>query len=390
MEIVAHFIRRFLPYSATFIRNQILFQRNFKPVIIFRENVENGLSRNDLPCDLQQLDLSHNQAIVEGLAYKWLRMITSQQVNVVNYFLTTNKVNILHFHFGTDAGMYSNIMQKAGIPSVVSFYGYDCSSFPNRYWGYGRRYLVKNVFPYATAILAMSDDMKKDLIKLGCPERKIVVHYYGTETDRFFFPGRKYELKEKVTFLTVGRLDEKKGFSFMIEAFNKIAKEGNTNFVWHIVGSGKLEEHLKNKIADYGLKSQVNLIGPLPYNSGELLEQYQNAEIYIQPNITGKSGDKEGISGSIVEAMASGLPVISSHHAGIPEIMSDGNTGLLVKEWDIDTLITKIKCLSQDVTLRKKTGINARNYAMANLNITSKMNEREQIYASIISGKQFN
>ena len=173
MPVVAHFIRRYLPLSTTFIRNQILSHKEFKPVIVFRELVKSGFRIEKVIPDIPILDLPGGQTWFQAKQYHYLRRITHGQVKKINSFLDINKADVLHFHYGTDAGMFGEILkQSKSRPSVVSFYGYDCSSFPKWYWGYGKHFLRNRVFNRASLILAMSNDIKKTLLSWDVPKIK--------------------------------------------------------------------------------------------------------------------------------------------------------------------------------------------------------------------------
>ena len=129
----------------------------------------------------------------------------------------------------------------------------------------------------------------------------------------------------------------------------------------------------------------VSWNGSTVYASREHKKYLRNADVFVHPSVTDVNGDKEGIPGTIVEAMAAGLPVISTYHAGIPYIINNNKTGLLIKEWDIEALKNTILKIASDSTLRRYLGKNGQEYAMQNLNIKEKEIELEKIYESLIS-----
>ena len=108
-----------------------------------------------------------------------------------------------------------------------------------------------------------------------------------------------------------------------------------------------------------------------------------DADVFIHPSVTASNGAKEGIPGSIVEAMASGLPVISTFHAGIPYVIKNEDTGILVDEWDIEALSKSILKMA-DANLRKDLGLRAQEYAAKNLDVEEKGKDLENIYRSLI------
>jgi colanic acid/amylovoran biosynthesis glycosyltransferase len=301
--------------------------------------------------------------------------------NITNY-LQMHDVDIIHYHYGTDAGVFVKAGASTGLPSLVSFYGYDCSSFPRWYFGLGTRYLHR-VFDNVDYCLAMSEDMKSDLISIGCPQDKIILHYYGTDVQQFPVK-RTYEQKDEVVFLSVGYLVPQKGHIFTLTALKKALRLTNKKIKLRIVGEGRLEERLKEFTVQNDLSKNVFFVGPLHYLSREFLEEYRRADIFVHPSVVSETNEKEGIPGAIVEAMAAGLPVLSTFHAGIPSVITNNSTGLLVNEWDSDRLAENMCLLARDTESRRRIGRAAQEHALKNLDLRQKEIELESIYDRVI------
>ena len=379
---VLHFSRKFLPFTYSFVKNQIENHITYEPAVVFKELVSPEIHACDLLNKYHCYDLGAKNNLWRTLLYKYIRRITRQDLQQIEKIIELEQVKILHFHFGTDAGMYYKIFQRTNLPSVVSFYGYDCSSFPHSLFGYGKYYLQKRVFSKATRILAMSQDMKKDLINLGCPEEKITVHYYGTDVKRFYI-SREYGQKEKVELLILSSLYQYKGHHFLLEAIRLLCKEGKRNFHLTIAGKGILEDELKEMVSLFELNEYVSFYGYVKYGSPEMIALLEKADVFIHPSVTHKTV-KEGIPGAIIEAMSSGLPVISTYHAGIPYVIESGESGLLVNEWDINQLSSAIFQLIDSVSLREKYGKKGQQYALSHLDVFEKEKELETIYNSLL------
>lgn len=380
---VLHFVRKFLPFTYTFVRNQIGNHINYDPFIVLKELVTPEIHANYLLKRYPHLDLSETPGLFNKLLYNYLRKLTWNDFTLIDHFIEKNGIQIMHFHFGTDAGMYYRIMKTHKIPSVVSFYGYDCSSFPNSYMGYGKTYLNERVFKFATKILAMSPDMKNDLLKIGCPENKIIIHYHGIEVNKFYDSTRKYFHKENINLLILSSLSHYKGHHFLLEAIRKLVIEGKRNFHLTITGKGILENELKKTVTAFGLDNYVTFYGYVKYGSPEMRGLLKKADVFVHPSITYKTV-KEGIPGAIIEAMASGLPVISTYHAGIPSIIESGMSGILVKEFEVSQLANAINQLIDSVELRENYGKTAQQYALSDLNLNEKEKELEEIYDSLL------
>jgi glycosyltransferase involved in cell wall biosynthesis len=139
----------------------------------------------------------------------------------------------------------------------------------------------------------------------------------------------------KATLLCVAQLKEKKGISFLVEACRLLKGDGY-EFECHIVGEGPLHEALQEQICRSSLEDIVTLHGALPHE--QVIQKYSEADVFVLPSIVGSNGDRDGIPNVILEAMAMQLPVISTRHSGIPEVLEDGVNGLLVTPADVREL----------------------------------------------------
>jgi colanic acid/amylovoran biosynthesis glycosyltransferase len=385
MKIVCHILRKSSQLRATFINNQISNHIRFTPFVIYRYNKNNlydgGYS--DFSKDLISLNLYEYENRISKLLYSGPKILSQSLIRKVQIFLAENNIQLIHFHFGSDCGVFYPLTKYLDCPSVVSFYGYDYSMFPGYMMGYGKKYLQNRVFKRVNTVLAMSPDMKSDLIKLGCPEEKIIVHYYGTDCKRFYIK-RDYAERRIPTILTVSAIFPKKGHKFQFEGLKNLIKSGVTNFQMRVAGGGKTESELKKFVNDNGLKDHVVFLGPIKYGSKEMMSEYKNADIFLHPSVVAPDGDKEGIPGTIVEAMSAGLPIVATYHAGIPFIIEDKKTGLLVNEWDVDSLADAIGQLIHNRDMRENIGRAAQEYAVKHLELIEKEKALEKIYDELL------
>ena len=381
MNKVTHLVRWFLPFTASFIRNQIVYHQRYQPSLVYLQKKEGAFQREISTRFKTFYPLSDG---LSKVLYEKGRYLTPGAKTKIKGFLSQQMPKILHVHYGVDCLIYSDIIKEMGIPTCVSFYGYDCTSFPKRFNGYGKTLLQKKVFqnPQVKAIFAMTEDMKADLLAIGCPEEKIIVHYYGTETQPFYQEISNGQ-KDKINVLIISGLHEKKGHDFLIESFTLAQKQVATPMHLHIVGGGTLHEKIEMIIKEKQLDN-VTLHGSVQYGSETHLNFLKQAQIFAHPSITPPNGDKEGIPGAIIEAMAAGLPVISTYHAGIPHIMKNEDTGLLVKERDVQGLTTALVRLTQDHELRLKIAKAGQDEALHHLDVKEKEKELEEIYDSLI------
>lgn len=384
MNIVAHFIRKSTQLNSSFILNQIINHKDFKPVIIYKYD---SPKKNDGFADFENteipvLSLWDENDYWGNCIFKYSKLITATDVKKIEEFLRKHNVDILHFHYAVDAGIYYPFLKKCKYPCVVSFYGYDAFSFPNIFFGLGKYYLKKRVFPYITMNLVMTEEMYRDVFKIGVDDNKLLIHYHGVPDNFKYFP-KVHKSKSKISLLMLSYLDPVKGHIFVLNAIYKMLKEGINNFELTIVGEGHYKNNIQESIEKLNLHGYVNMIGAVKYNSEQYMNVFKNADIFLHPSITTKD-DKEGIPGAIVEAMFASLPIIATNHGGIPFVIQNEETGLLVNEWDINELSRAIKKLLFDKKLRFLLGANARNYAVDNLIIEKRQTILEQIYKRLI------
>lgn len=379
--VVAHCKRSFLEPTETFIGYQIQLLQEFKAIVIChtKNHIDFGFSPFIFATTEILKGINRIWAIY---GYNFLRHLTESEKVLLFDIVRQHNTKLLHLHYAVDARYFLDLTRRLNIPSVVSLYGYDVSYFPRLYLGYGKVYL-KPIFEHIDKFLAMSEDMKRDLIKLGCPEEKIIVHYYGIEVDKFAFPERKYEDKDVVNILMVGTLEVKKAQHLVLTALKQVESKLKNRFTISIVGDGPMSKHLRKMVDAYGWNEKVRFYGFIPYESKELIEAYRSADIFTLPSITVR-GDKEGIPGTIVEAMASGLPVVSSYHAGIPEVIKNYKEGILVRENDIKGLGESLKLLIENRNLREDLGKAAAERAIKEFDARKRIKNLENIYRTII------
>lgn len=384
---VLHLVRKNSQLKDSFINNQITNHQEFEPLIAFRKNSNKENNGGFAEMDLNKykyLDLSQDETKWENYLFKTIKYLSKRQVEKILDFIEQDKINICHFHYGTDCGVYYPLSKKLRIPSVVSFYGYDSFSFPKRFCGYGKIYLHNRVFSQVGRILAMSEEMKIDLLKIGCPAEKIIIHYHGVPSGIFNGLKKTYEQShESFTLLNISYFDPVKGHIFIFEALKLLIDKGFSNIKLKIIGQGFYESVLNKFVIENNLNKYVCFLGPLPYGSEAMISEIKNADAFIHPSVVTKD-DKEGIPGALVEAMFAGLPVISTYHGGIPYVIEDNKTGFLVNEWDVDGLSMAIEKLMNNKNLREQFGKTGMKYAVENLDLNEKEKELEEIYQRLI------
>ena len=291
------------------------------------------------------------------------------------------KFDIIHCHFGPN-GILGAYLKEIGINSklVTTFHGYDMSTFiiNNGNNVYEKLFLKGDLF------LPISDYWKKKLIRLGCDEKKIIVHRMGIDLKKFKFSEKMKQPEEPIKILTIGRLVEKKGHEYTIKAIAKIVKKYR-NIEYLIAGDGPLRNKLKNLVQELGIEKHVKFLGAIEQD--EVLKLYQQSHIFVLSSVTASNGDQEGIPVVLMEAQAMGLPVISTYHTGIPEVVVDGKSGFLIPEKDVDALAERLKYLIKHPELWPEMGRYGRKFVEEKYDIKRLNQKLVGIYQNLIEGK---
>jgi colanic acid/amylovoran biosynthesis glycosyltransferase len=181
-------------------------------------------------------------------------------------------------------------------------------------------------------VLVRSHSLGEGVIRIGCPENKIRIHRTGIPVAETPFIARTWPTTGEWRFLQAGRLIEKKGFATSLLAFAEFAAR-YPKATFTIAGEGPLQSELETHARELGIGDKVFFRGFISQN--ELRELFYSSHIFLHPSETGADGNQEGVPNSMLEAMASGLPVFATVHGGIPEAVENDRSGILVAEKDL-------------------------------------------------------
>jgi glycosyltransferase involved in cell wall biosynthesis len=254
--------------------------------------------------------------------------------------LETFRPDIIHAHFGYEAIKLLDNLESVNIPVFITFHGYDASELLHR-----KCYVKKLIFHFRRLNLTplfVSLHTMETLKKRNVPIENGRVLYCGIDTE-YFKPVKKTETSDKIVFIQVSHFGEKKGHIYTLRAFKKfldsvVKKE---KFKLILAGGGVLLEYIKKSANDLGIQQFIEFTGWITHK--DLYPLLQEADFFVHHSVTASNGDEEGMPTTIMEAMAMELPVISTWHAGIPEVIDDGVNGYLVNEKDVDTFAKRMK-----------------------------------------------
>jgi glycosyltransferase involved in cell wall biosynthesis len=291
--------------------------------------------------------------------------------------LQEQNINLVHAHFGTNGVQIAPLCKELNIPLVVTFHGFDISSAPLRWPAYRKQ--LEDLFHQIVYAIAISEEMVDRLVAIGCPKEKIKVSYLGVPVSDFPFVDRSAR-NAPLVFLHAGRLTAKKGVSDLVRAFTQsFPKEGEAELL--IVGDGEERQEVNDAIY-VSASRNVKLLGRL--SEEELMKVRNRADVFVINCRTDEAGTKEGLPISILEACCTGMPIISTKHAGIPEAVKHEQTGLLVDEKDNAALSIALKRMGDD-TLRIAMGKRARTFMEEKFSLTICNQQLRKLYDSAIA-----
>lgn len=345
-------------YSETFIQqhknhlkgNVVYYYKGKLPI---KNNIEGefGLSR------LKMYTFKIKNKIKKGL-------FSIKEQALVNSF-KNNKIQIVVAEFGQTGVSVLKICKFLNLPIIPIFHGYDASV---KEILESNKYNYKELIDYSSSVLAVSNKIKKTLIDLSdCNQDKIKVSPCSPNPN--FINLNPCFLENN--FVSVGRFVDKKAPYYIILAFSEVLKKYD-NVHLKIVGEGYLLNTCKNLVNYLNLEKNIELTGRL--SPEQIRQEFEKSIGYVQHSIVANNGDSEGTPVAVLEAGLSALPVISTFHAGIPDVILNNETGFLVKEHDVNEMANKIIFLIENKKIAKDMGVKSRKYIAENFSLVNHIN----------------
>lgn len=301
---------------------------------------------------------------------------------VFNYslarLLRNLRVDAVLAEYGTTGAYLVEGCKKSQVPLFVHFHGFDASI---RTILDAHRDAYRNMFDYASGIVVVSNAMKNRLLPLGAPSERLHLNPCGVDPNRF--SGGSPETSGLV-FLGVGRFVEKKAPYLTVLAFSKVVQAMPAARLI-MVGDGPLLGPCKRMASALGIGTAIKFLGVQdPGRVGELM---RNARAFVQHSLEADNGDSEGTPVAVIEAQMTGLPVISTRHAGIPDVVTEGETGFLVDEGDIDGMSARMLQLARNPELAGRMGRAARKRAEVHYTLDFHLQQLAEMIESAVLKK---
>ena len=288
--------------------------------------------------------------------------------------LKHSRAAVLHIYFGHIGVHLLPYLKKARLPVIVSFHGADSGVDVARA---SHRGPLLRLFDRATLILPRSQEIANHLMELGCPEGKIRVHRTGIPLDRFPFAQRYLPEDGQWRLFQACRLIAKKGIETTLRGFARfLAHYPGARLT--VAGEGPLAEPLQELAEDLRIGARVSFPGFV--SQAKLRDLLFQSHVFLHPSVTGPDGNREGVPNAMLEAMASGLPVVATWHGGIPEAVEHGETGVLVPEHGDKELAEALLWLASDADHYAAMSANAARSVAANWEIHAQTRLLESLY----------
>jgi len=376
--IIASYCATFLKPEMLHIYRQITGLKRCAPLVITQKR-ENAERYPFEPVHLVPKPRTH------FLRRFWFRQVRDKPWQISNAELSEllsvlgeRRARLLHIYFGQIAVHLLPLIWRWKDPSIVSFHGADVMVDMNKP---AYREATLQMLDAVKVVLVRSESLRHALIDLGCDPKKIDVQRTGIPLEEFPFRDRTVPKNGAWRFVQAGRLIEKKGLPVTLRTFEVFVRQ-YPNATLTIAGEGPLLRELETLARELKIAERVSFTGFL--SQEQLREIYYRSHIFLHPSQTGRDGNQEGIPNSMLEAMATGLPVFATEHGGIPEAIEHGVSGVLVPERDEFALVETLLDAVQDPTFLSGIAQTGAQAIRRNFDLATQAQRLEEIYLKLL------
>ena len=379
--VVACYCATFLKPEMWHIYRQITALQRVTPAVIAQKR-ENS---DRFPFD--KIDIVPKPAL-HFLRRFWFRQlrdkpwqISGGELRALTNVLERINARVLHVYFGHIAVHLLPLIRAWKNPSIVSFHGADVMVDMNKL---AYREATRQMLDAVKMVLVRSGSLRRAVVDLGCDEKKIEVQRTGIPLDEFPFRERNFPPGDgggEWRFVQAGRLIEKKGLPVTLRAFASFLKR-YPKATLTIAGEGPLLGYLQDLARELTIDNRVSFTGFI--SQEQVRDLYYGSHIFLHPSETGPDGNQEGIPNSMLEAMASGLPVFATEHGGIPEAIEHGMSGVLVPERDDEELAWALLNAVEDRHFLSQLARNGADVVREKYELRAQARRLEDIYLRLI------
>ena len=377
--VIACYCATFLKPEMLHIYRQIMGLKRCAPVVIAQKR-ENAARYPVEPVHIVPKPRTH---ILRRFWFRQLRdkpwQMSQTELRALLGILDETDARLLHIYFGHIAVHLLPLIRAWKHPSIVSFHGADVMVDMNKP---AYREATLQMLDAVTLVLVRSESLRRALVDLGCDPQKIEIQRTGIPLEEFPFRDRAVPKNGEWQFVQAGRLIEKKGLPVTLRAFSTFSTQ-HPNATLTIAGEGPLLAELRRFAGELGIADRVSFTGFI--SQEQLREIYYRSHIFLHPSQTGRDGNQEGIPNSMLEAMATGLPVFATEHGGIPEAIENGVSGVLVSERDDQALAQAMLNAAQNPDLLSRIGHTGADAVRKKFGLQQQVQRLENIYLQMIA-----
>lgn len=348
--VLASYCTTFLKPEMLHIYRQVAGLREFDTFVVTKER----RSEDRFPFDEVEI---HGKVRSNFIRRFWLKYVKKEppivyrgEYRILERILMQRKADLMHVYFGHTGVHLLPFIKRWDRPVVVSFHGMDVQPREDQP-GYVDR--LRDLLQTLPMVMARSESLKQRLVELGCDAGKIRLNRTGIPMEGFPVAERPAPENGEWRLIQACRMVEKKGLDDTLNVFVDLLKSF-PNARLTLAGDGPLMEATEKLAVELGIAGQVDFPGFL--DSKQLRDLYHQAHIFIHPSRITADHNQEGIPNAMLEAMATGLPVVATLHGGIPEAVEEGKTGWLVEERDRGGLLERVERLIKDDACRQAMG----------------------------------
>jgi colanic acid/amylovoran biosynthesis glycosyltransferase len=378
-RVIASYCSSFLKPEMLHIYRQVKGLRRVKTFVMTKElqNAERFPFRDIEIIPKQRMNL---------LRHGWLKFVKRRppvvyrgEYQLLASLLKRRGADVMHIYFGHTGVHLLPFIEQWDKPCVVSFHGADVAlkediaNYPAK---------LRRLFDVVPLVFARSQSLADRLIQMGCPPEKLRINRTGVPLDEFPFVDRQLPPDGRWRVMQACRLIPKKGVATSLRAF-AIFKKDHPQAKFYIAGKGPLQPELEMLAAGLGVFKDVHFIGFL--SQRHLMELYASSHLFLHPSETPPDENQEGVPNSILEAMATGLPVAATQHGGIPEAIEHGRNGWLVPEEDHVALANAMQEITRSPHVLTEMGLRARAAVADRFEQDAQIDQLESFYEEAIA-----
>jgi len=377
-RVIASYCSSFLKPEMLHIYRQVKALRRVKTFVMTKElqNAERFPFRDIEIIPKQRMNL---------LRHGWLKFVKRRppviyrgEYQLLASLLERRGADLMHIYFGHTGVHLLPFIEQWDKPCVVSFHGADVAvkediaHYPAK---------LRRLFEVVPLVFARSQSLADRLSEFGCPPEKLRINRTGVPLDEFPFVDRQAPTDGHWRVMQACRLIPKKGVATSLRAF-AIFKKDHPQAKFYIAGKGPLQPELEMLAAGLGIFKDVHFVGFL--SQSKLMELYASSHLFLHPSEMPPDENQEGVPNSILEAMATGLPVAATEHGGIPEAVEHGRTGWLVPEEDHIALANAMQEIARSPRVLTEMGLRAREAVIKRFAQEAQIDQLEWFYEEAI------